>query len=56
LLYGRPFVDSPRDNLKVYALKSPTGLKRGFALDELQAAIKDTTLGMAQLNVSYSNQ
>ncbi len=42
--------------LKVYALSAPTGLKPGFTLDQLQAVIKDTALGMAQLNISYSNQ
>lgn len=60
-----PPADVPKDTykvrihvyrLKVYALKEPTGLKPGFTLEELMAAIKDTTLGMAQLNVSYSNQ
>jgi len=60
-----PPADVPKDTdkvrihvyrLKVYALKGPTGLQPGFTLDELMAAIKDTTLGMAQLNVSYSNQ
>jgi Raf kinase inhibitor-like YbhB/YbcL family protein len=60
-----PPADVPKDTdkvrihiyrLKVYALSAPTGLKPGFTLDELMAAIKDTTLGMAQLNVSYSNQ
>jgi Raf kinase inhibitor-like YbhB/YbcL family protein len=42
--------------LKVYALSAPTGLSSGFSLDELMGAIKDTTIGMAQLNLSYSNQ
>lgn len=42
--------------LKVYALSAPTGLAPGFTLDQLMSAIQDTTLGMAQLNVSYSNQ
>ena len=42
--------------LKVYALSAPTGLHSGFSLDDLMSAIKGTTLGMAQLNVSYSNQ
>lgn len=60
-----PPADVPKDTtrvrihvyrLKVYALSAPTGLPSGFTLDQLQAAIKDTTLGMAQLNVSYSNQ
>ncbi len=60
-----PPADLPKDTdkvrihvyrLKVYALSAPTGLARGFTLDQLMSAIKDTTLGMAQLNVSYSNQ
>ena len=60
-----PPADIPKDTdkvrihvyrLKVYALSAPTGLAPGFTLDQLQAAIKDTTLAMAQLNVSYSNQ
>jgi Raf kinase inhibitor-like YbhB/YbcL family protein len=60
-----PPADIPKDTdkvrihvyrLKVYALSAPTGLKPGFTLDELRSAIKDTTLGMAQLNMSYSNQ
>ena len=60
-----PPADVPKDTdkvrihvyrLKVYALSAPTGLPSGFSLDDLVAAIKDTTLGMAQLNVSYSNQ
>jgi Raf kinase inhibitor-like YbhB/YbcL family protein len=42
--------------LKVYALSAPTGLPTGFSLDDLMSAIKGTTLGMAQLNISYSNQ
>jgi Raf kinase inhibitor-like YbhB/YbcL family protein len=42
--------------LKVYALSAPTGLKSGFSLDDLMNAIKDKTLKMAQLNISYSNQ
>ncbi len=61
----QPPADIPRDTtkvrihvyrLKVYALSAPTGLAPGFRLDELMNAIKKTTLGMAQLNVSYSNQ
>jgi Raf kinase inhibitor-like YbhB/YbcL family protein len=61
----QPPADVPRDTdkvrihvyrLKVYALSAPTGLATGFSLDDLMNAIKDTTLGMAQLNVSYSNQ
>ncbi len=60
-----PPADLPKDTdkvrihvyrLKVYALSAPTGLPAGFTLDQLMSAIKDTTLGMAQLNVSYSNQ
>jgi Raf kinase inhibitor-like YbhB/YbcL family protein len=61
----QPPPDVPKDTdkvrihiyrLKVYALSAPTGLKSGFSLDDLRSAIKDTTLGMAQLNLSYSNQ
>jgi Raf kinase inhibitor-like YbhB/YbcL family protein len=60
-----PPADVPKDTdkvrihiyrLKVYALSAPTGLQSGFSLDDLMAAIKNTTLGMAQVNVSYSNQ
>ncbi len=60
-----PPADVPKDTtkvrihvyrLKVYALSAPTGLAPGFSLDDQMAAIKDKTLGMAQLNVSYSNQ
>ena len=60
-----PPADIPKDTdkvrihvyrLKVYALSAPTHLAYGFTLDQLMGAIKDTTLGMAQLNVSYSNQ
>ena len=61
----QPPADIPKDTdkvrihvyrLKVYALSAKTGLEPGFSLDDLMSAIKDTTLGMAQLNVSYSNQ
>jgi Raf kinase inhibitor-like YbhB/YbcL family protein len=61
----QPPADVPKDTdkvrihvyrLKVYALSAPTALQSGFSLDDLMAAIKNTTLGMAQLNVSYSNQ
>jgi Raf kinase inhibitor-like YbhB/YbcL family protein len=61
----QPPADIPKDTtkvrihvyrLKVYALSAPTGLAPGFSLDELMSAIKNITLGMAQLNVSYSNQ
>ena len=41
--------------LAVYALSSPTGLAKGFTLDELRRAIKDRVLGEARLNISYSN-
>ena len=41
--------------LTLYALSSPTGLSDGFSLDELHAAIKDKVLGVARLNISYSN-
>jgi hypothetical protein len=40
----------------VFALSAPTGLRSGFSLDDLMKAVKDKTLGMAELNVSYSNQ
>jgi Raf kinase inhibitor-like YbhB/YbcL family protein len=61
----QPPADIPKDidkvrihvyRLKVYALSAPTGLPAGFSLDDLVNAIKNTTLGMAQLNISYSNQ
>jgi len=61
----QPPADIPKDTsrvrihvyrLKVYALSAPTGLAPGFSLDDLMNAIRSTTLGMAQLNVSYSNQ
>ncbi len=60
-----PPADIPKDTtkvrihvyrLKVYALSAPTGLAPGFSLDDLMNAIRNTTLGMAQLNISYSNQ
>ncbi len=60
-----PPADIPKDTdkvrihvyrLKVYALSAPTGLATGFTLADLMSAIKDSTLGMAQLNLSYSNQ
>jgi Raf kinase inhibitor-like YbhB/YbcL family protein len=61
----QPPADIPRDTdkvrihvyrLKVYALSAKTGLPSGFSLADLMSAIKDTTLAMAQVNVSYSNQ
>jgi Raf kinase inhibitor-like YbhB/YbcL family protein len=61
----QPPADIPKDTtkvrihvyrLKVYALSAPTGLQSGFSLDDLMSAIKGTTIGMAQLNISYSNQ
>jgi len=61
----QPPADIPKDTdkvrihiyrLKVFALSSPTGLQSGFSLDDLMKAVKDRTLGMAHLNVSYSNQ
>lgn len=61
----QPPADVPKDTdkvrihvyrLKVYALSAPTGLQSGFSLDDLMNAIKEKTLKMAQLNVSYSNQ
>ncbi|MGA2762527.1 MAG: YbhB/YbcL family Raf kinase inhibitor-like protein [Spirochaetia bacterium] len=41
--------------LALYALSSPTGLSEGFSLDDLRKAIKDTVVGEARLNISYSN-
>jgi Raf kinase inhibitor-like YbhB/YbcL family protein len=41
--------------LRVYALSGPTGLSNGFSLDELRKAIKGKVLGVARLNISYSN-
>jgi hypothetical protein len=61
----QPPADIPKDTdkvrihvyrLKVYALSAPTGLQSGFSLADLMNAVKDKTLTMAQLNVSYSNQ
>jgi Raf kinase inhibitor-like YbhB/YbcL family protein len=61
----QPPADIPKDTtkvrihvyrLKVYALSAKTGLASGFSLDDLRGAIRDATLGMAQLNISYSNQ
>lgn len=61
----QPPADVPKDTdkvrihiyrLKVYALSARTGLQSGFSREDLMNAIKDTTLAMAQLNVSYSNQ
>ena len=40
--------------LTVYALSAPTGLAAGYTPEELLAAVKDKTLGTAQLNFSYS--
>ena len=60
----RPPSDIPKDakpplihiyRLTVYALSAPTGLKDGFSLEDLTAAIKDKTLGQAQLFMSYNN-
>lgn len=41
--------------LALYALSAPTGLPKGYSLDELRQAIKDKVLGEARLNISYSN-
>ncbi len=41
--------------LALYALSSPTGLAKGYSLEELREAIKDKVLGEARLNISYSN-
>jgi len=60
----RPPSDFPKDQKKpiihiyrltVYALSAPTGLKDGFKLDELEAAMKGKVLGKAELFFSYSN-
>jgi Raf kinase inhibitor-like YbhB/YbcL family protein len=40
--------------LTVYALSAPTGLEPGYSPEALLAAVKDKTLGTAQLNFSYS--
>lgn len=42
--------------LTAYALSEPTGLESGFTLAELLAAVEDTTLAVAQVYVSYSNE
>jgi hypothetical protein len=36
--------------------RRPRVWRRGFTLDQPMIDIKDTTIGMAQLNVGYSNQ
>ncbi|HNX58488.1 MAG TPA: YbhB/YbcL family Raf kinase inhibitor-like protein [Spirochaetota bacterium] len=41
--------------LTVYALSAKTGLKDGFTLPELEAAMKGKILGTAKLNFSYNN-
>ncbi|MGA2612079.1 MAG: YbhB/YbcL family Raf kinase inhibitor-like protein [Spirochaetia bacterium] len=41
--------------LALYALSSPTGLAKGYTLDDLNKAMKDKVLGVARLNISYSN-
>jgi len=60
----QPPSDFPKDaakpiihiyRLKVYALSAPTGLKDGFSLDELLDAMRDKTLGIAELDFSYHN-
>lgn len=60
-----PPADVPKDTakvrihvyrLKVLALKAKTGLTKGFTLDQLLNAVKDKTLAIALVNVSYSNQ
>jgi Raf kinase inhibitor-like YbhB/YbcL family protein len=61
----QPPVDIPKDvsvarvhvyRLKLFALSAQTGLQNGFSLDELLAAVKDKTIGTAELDLSYSNQ
>ncbi|MGA2142359.1 MAG: YbhB/YbcL family Raf kinase inhibitor-like protein [Brevinematales bacterium] len=49
----RPIVHIYR--LKVLALSASTGLKDGFSLDDLLGAVKDKTLGTAELDFSYHN-
>ncbi len=60
----QPPSDFPKDakkpiihiyRLKVYALSASTGLKDGFSLDELLAAINGKVLGTAELDFSYHN-
>lgn len=41
--------------LTVYALSAPTGLKKGFSVDDLKKAMVGKTLGFGQLNISWSN-
>ena len=41
--------------LALYALSAPTGLRKGYTLDQLRSALKDKVLGEARLNLSYSN-
>ena len=41
--------------LTVYALNAKTGLKDGFTIDQLQAAMQGKILGKAKLNFSYNN-
>jgi Raf kinase inhibitor-like YbhB/YbcL family protein len=41
--------------LTVYALSAPTGLKEGFSLDQLRAAMAGKIIGQARLDFSYSN-
>ena len=60
----QPPSDIPKDakkplihvyRLKVYALSEPTGLKDGFSLEDLKAAMKGKILGKGKLNFSFSN-
>ena len=41
--------------LKVYALSDYTGLKDGFTLKDLKAAMQGKILGEGKLNFSFSN-
>ncbi len=49
----RPIIHVYR--LQVYALSAPSGLKDGFTLDEMMAAINDKIIGAAELNMSFNN-
>jgi Raf kinase inhibitor-like YbhB/YbcL family protein len=41
--------------LTVYALSARTGLKDGFSLDQLNAALKGKVIARSVMNISYSN-
>lgn len=50
---ARPIIHIYR--LTVYALSAPTGLKPGFSVEELKAAMAGKVLGTGQLLLSWSN-